>query len=59
MSATMARQLGHVQLEQSDMLLPRNVAKMARREFSHAEIQEIQYLIKKRSRVSSFLGIRR
>jgi hypothetical protein len=59
MSATMARQLGHVQLEQSDMLLPRNVAKMARSEFSHAEIQEMQYLIKKRSGVSSFLGIRR
>jgi len=47
MSATMARQEGRVQLEQSDMHLALNMAKMARGGFLHAAIEEMQYLIKK------------
>ena len=47
MSATMARQGGHVQLEQSDMRLALNKAKMARGRFSRATVEETQYLIKK------------
>ena len=47
MSATMARQAGRVQLEQSDMRLPLNMAKMATEGFSHAAIEETKYLIKK------------
>jgi len=49
MSATMARQGGRVQLEQSDMCLALNMAKMATGGFSHATIEETQYLIKKPS----------
>jgi len=47
MSATMARQGGRVQLEQSDIRLALNMAKMARGGFSHAAIEETQHLIKK------------
>jgi hypothetical protein len=47
MSATMARQGGWVQLEQSDMSLALNIANMAKREFSHAAIKGTQHLIKK------------
>ena len=43
----MARQGGRVQLEQSDMRLALNMAKMVKRGFSHAPIEETQYLIKK------------
>jgi len=47
MSATMARQRGQVQLEQSDMRLALNMAKMAQEGFSRAAIEEMKYLIKK------------
>jgi len=47
MSATMARQGGRVQLEQSDMRLALNMAKMAKEGFSRAAIEETIYLIKK------------
>ena len=47
MSATMARQGGWVQLEQSDMRLALNIAKMAKEGFSCAAIEEMKYLIKK------------
>jgi len=47
MSATMARQGGRVQLEQSDMRLALNMAKMAKEDFSRAAIEETKYLIKK------------
>ena len=47
MSATMARQGGRVQLEQSDMCLALNMAKMAKCGFSRAAVEEMQYLIKK------------
>jgi len=47
MSATMARQGGRVQLEQSDMHLALNMAKMAKEGFSRAAIEEMKYLIKK------------
>ena len=47
MSATMARQGGRVQLEQSDMRLALNMAKMAKGGFSRAAVEETQYLIKK------------
>jgi len=46
MSATMARQGGRVQLEQFDMCLALNMAKMAKGGFSHAAQEETQYLIK-------------
>jgi hypothetical protein len=46
MSATMARQGGRVQLEQSDMRLALNMAKMGNGCFSRAAIEETQYLIK-------------
>jgi hypothetical protein len=45
MSATMARQGGRVQLEQSDMLLALNMAKMAKEGFSRAAIEETKYII--------------
>ena len=45
MSATMARHGGRVQLEQCDMRLALNMAKMAKRGFSHATMEEMQYLI--------------
>jgi len=47
MSATIARQGGQVQLEQSDMRLALNMAKMANRGFSHATIEDREYQIKK------------
>jgi hypothetical protein len=47
MSAALARQGGRVQLEQSDMGLALNMAKMAKGEISHATIEETQQLIKK------------
>jgi len=47
MSATMARQGGRVQLEQSDMRLALNMAKMAKEGFARAAIEETKYLIKK------------
>ena len=67
MSATMARQGGRVQLEQSDMCLALNIAKMAKGGFSRAAIEETQQLIKKprsevreeKKRVMSFPGITR
>jgi hypothetical protein len=40
MSATMARQGGRVQLEQSDMRLSLNMAKMAKEGFFRATIDE-------------------
>jgi len=46
MSSTMARQGGRVQLEQSDMCLALNIAKMAKGGFSRAAIEETQQLIK-------------
>ena len=47
MSATMARQGGRVQLEQSDMHLALNMGRMAKEGFSCAAIDETQYLIEK------------
>jgi len=47
MSATMARQGGWVQLEQSDMRLGMNMAKMAEHGFLRAAIEEKQQLIMK------------
>jgi len=47
MAATVARQGGRVQLEQSDMHLALNIAKMAKVGFSHAAIEEMQFLIRK------------
>ena len=47
MSATMARQGGRVQLEQSDMCLACDMAKMAGVGFSLATIGEMQCLTKK------------
>jgi hypothetical protein len=40
MSATMARQGGRVKLEQSDMCPVLNIAKMAKKGFSRATIEE-------------------
>jgi len=47
MTATMARQGGWVQLEQSDMHLALNMAKMAKGGFLCTIIEKTQYLIKK------------
>jgi hypothetical protein len=47
MSATMARQGGQVQLEQSNTRLALNMAKMAKEGFSRAAIVESKYLIRK------------
>jgi hypothetical protein len=47
MSATMARQGGRVELEQSDMRLALNMAKFAKCGFSRATVEETLYLIKK------------
>jgi hypothetical protein len=47
MSATMARQGGRIQLEQSDMRLSLNMGKMATEGISRAVIEEMKYLIKK------------
>jgi len=49
MSATMARQGGRVQLEQSDLRLALNMVKMAKGGFSRAAIEETQQLINKPS----------
>jgi len=46
MSATMAAQGGRVQLEQSDMCLALNIAKMTKDGFSCTVIEETKYLIK-------------
>jgi len=46
MSASMARQGGRVQLEQSDMRLALNMAKMAKEGISHTAIEKTQQLIK-------------
>ena len=43
----MARQGGQVQLEQSDMRLALNMAKMTKEGFSRAAIEETKYLIEK------------
>jgi hypothetical protein len=67
MSATMARQGGRVQLEQSDMRLALNMATMAKEGFSRAATEETKYLIKKpraevreeKKRGVEFLGIKR
>jgi len=48
MSATMARQGGRVQLEQSNMRLALNMAKMTKEGCLRAAIEEMNYLIKKR-----------
>ena len=47
MSATMAGQGGQVQLEQSDMRLALNMAKMAKEGFSRAAVEETRQLITK------------
>jgi hypothetical protein len=47
MSATMARQGGQVQVEQSDMRLTLNMSKIPREVFSHAAMEEMIYLFKK------------
>ena len=47
MSATLARQGGRVHLEQSDMRLALNMAKMAKGGFSRATVEETQHLIKR------------
>jgi len=47
MSATMARQGGRVQLEQSNMHLALNMGKMAKGGLSRTAIEETKYLIKK------------
>jgi len=47
MSATMARQGGRVQLEQSNIRLALNEAKMAKEDYSCATIAETQLPIKK------------
>jgi len=47
MSATMARQGGRVQREQSDMRLALNMAKMATGGLLRVAIEEMQILIKK------------
>jgi hypothetical protein len=47
MSATMASQEGRVQLEQSDMCLVMNMAKMAKGGFARTAVQEMEYLIEK------------
>jgi hypothetical protein len=47
MSATMAKQGGRVQLEQSNMRLALNMANTAKGGFPRAAIEETQYLLKK------------
>ena len=47
MSATMARQGGRVQLEQSNMRLALNKAKIAKEGFSGTAIQQTKILMKK------------
>jgi hypothetical protein len=45
MSATVARQGGRVQLEQSNMRLAFNMAKMAKEGFTRALMEGMKYLI--------------
>ena len=45
MSATMARQGGRVQLEQSDMRMALNMATMANEGYSRTTSEETKYLI--------------
>jgi len=67
MAAMLARKGGRVQLEQSDMCVALNTAKMAEEGFLRAAMEETQYLIKKpraevwegKKCVLSFLGINR
>ena len=47
MSATMVREEGRVQLEQSDMRLDLSMVKMADEEISHAVIEDTQYILKR------------
>jgi len=47
-SATIARQGGWVQLEQSNMRLVLNMAQMSKAGFSRSTIEETQYQIEKR-----------
>jgi len=47
----MARRGGRVQLEQSDICLALNMAKMAKGGYSRAAIEETQYVISKHSAV--------
>jgi hypothetical protein len=46
MSATLARQGGYIQLEQSDMLLALNMVKLGNARFLGAAPEETLYLIK-------------
>jgi len=46
MSATMARQGGRVQLEQFDMRLALNMARMVKGGFLHAAIEEMEFPMK-------------
>jgi len=46
MSATMARQGGQVQPEQSNMRLALDMAKRAKEGFLHTMMEEMEYLIK-------------
>jgi hypothetical protein len=60
MSATIAKKGGRVQLEQSDMCLGLNMAKIAKEGFTGAKIEETKYLIKKpraEVREESYRGI--
>jgi hypothetical protein len=45
MSATLARQEGQLQLEQSNRHLAMNTAKTAKRGFLHVAMEKMQYLI--------------
>jgi len=47
MSATMARQEGRVQLDQSDICQALNMAKMAKDAFSQTTVDETRYPMKK------------
>jgi hypothetical protein len=60
MSETMARQVGRVQLEQSNMRLELNMAKIAKEGVLRAAMEETKYLIKKQHaevRVEKKLGV--
>jgi hypothetical protein len=45
-TATIARQGGRIELEQSDMRVALNMATMAKQRFSQATLEETKYLIK-------------
>ena len=47
MSATMLRQGGQVQLEQSDMRLAWSMGRMAKGQFSHTKMKEMEQQITK------------